>query len=88
MMLLPCKSAGWKPGPDSTVSANYQSCEFNEEGRKIKEVLSLMAKVFHWNIQEGREEATAVNYRACSGVDLIMSKKKEGYFNELRAYKH
>lgn len=51
MMLLPCKSAGWKTGPDSTISANYQSCEFNEEGRKIKEALSLVAKVFHRNIQ-------------------------------------
>lgn len=45
MMLLPCKSAGWKTGPDSTISVNYQSCEFNEEGRNIKEVLSLVEKV-------------------------------------------
>lgn len=39
MMSLPCKSAEWKAGPDSTISVNYQSCECNEEGRKIQVAL-------------------------------------------------
>lgn len=40
-----------------------------------------------WEYLRGRKDSTAMNYRMYLGVDLTMSIKKEGYFEELRAYK-